>query len=80
MEGRATHSAAVVVGSLLKDAVAGCFVTGGVGRASRVGRWFLGGWGGGGGVGGFAVLNGVSTYSLVALSFSGRGAASVTGG
>lgn len=75
MEGLAVHSG----GSLLKDAVAGCFVTGGGGNgnANLAGLCNLGGCGGGLGT---AARIGVSTYSLVERSVSGLGAASVTGG
>lgn len=67
-------------GSLPREAVVGCFVTGGGGgrSASRVGRWALGGWAGGG-LGG-APLNGVSTYSLAERSQWGLGVARDTGG
>lgn len=60
----------------------GCLVmgvgTGGTGKGSRAGRVALGGWGGGGDGG--VALNGVSTYSFVCRSFSGRGVAKETGG
>lgn len=73
MDGLAVHSG----GSLLKEAVAGCFVTGGGGGNANLAGLCLGGCGGGLGT---AARIGVSTYSLVARSESGLGADSVTGG
>lgn len=65
--------------SLLNVAVAGCLVTGSVGggKTNLAGLCNLDGWGGGLGT---TARIGVSTYSLVARSLSGLGAASVTGG
>lgn len=68
-------------GCLLNVTIAGCFVTvggGGGGTARRIGLCARDGCGGGG-LGG-TVLNGVSTYSLLLRSASGRGVASETGG